>query len=79
MSPSTKTTKVSAKRAASKNGRTMKRATNGDERMEMQVLARNLPALSRTMTFAKMVQEDVRFTRLKDLQWLFPRVCHRKS
>ena len=79
MSPSTKTTNVSAKRAASKDGRTMKRAMNGDERMEMQVLARNLPALSRTMTFAKMVQEDVRFARLKDLQWLFPRVCHRKS
>ena len=52
---------------------------NGHEDMEMQVLERNLPALAQSMTFSKMVHENIRFLNLKDLVWLFPPLCHRKD
>ena len=39
------------------------------------LLERNLPVLSRSMTFARMVQADRAFLRgRKDLEWLFPPV-----
>jgi hypothetical protein len=43
------------------------------------LLERNLPVLARSMTFAKLVQPNLRFLNLKDLLWLFPPICHRKD
>jgi len=44
------------------------------------LLQRNLPALMRSMTFARMVKENSRFLlAIKDLRWLFPPVCQRKD
>jgi tyrosinase len=44
------------------------------------LLARNLPLISRSMTFAKMARANSRFIpNLKDLHWLFPSVCSRKD
>jgi len=41
---------------------------------------RNLPALTRAMSFADMVQDNVKFRPiLKDLRWLFPPLCQRKD
>jgi len=45
----------------------------------MLLLERNLPVLAQSMTFSKLVQENVRFLNLKDLRWLFPPICHRKE
>ncbi len=43
-------------------------------------LLRNLPQLSRSMTFAKMLQENKKaIPNLKDLTWLFPKLCERKD
>ena len=45
-----------------------------------ELLARNLPALARSMTFAQMIQENEQFLAiLKNLRWLFPPVCLRKD
>lgn len=44
------------------------------------LLTRNLPLISRSMTFAKMVRANTRFIpNFKDLYWLFPPLCHRKD
>ena len=43
------------------------------------LLERNLPVVARSMTFAKLVQPNLRFLNLKDLLWLFPPICHRKD
>ena len=43
------------------------------------LLERNLPVIARSMTFAKLVQPNLRFLNLKDLYWLFPPICHRKD
>lgn len=44
------------------------------------LLVRNLPVLSRSMTFAKMVKANLRaIPNLKDLGWLFPAICERKD
>jgi tyrosinase len=48
---------------------------NGHE----ELLERNLPILAQSMTFAKMIQANKRFLNIKDLQWLFPKLCHRKD
>src|SRR6266545_3472488 len=45
----------------------------------MELLERNLPILAQSMTFAKLVQPNLRFLKLKDLRWLFPVLCHRKD
>ncbi len=45
----------------------------------MVLLERNLPILAQSMTFAKLVQPNLRFLNLKDLLWLFPPLCHRKD
>jgi tyrosinase len=43
------------------------------------LLLRNLPVLARSMTFAKLLKENPKaLAHIKDLSWLFPRVCHRK-
>ena len=47
---------------------------------DTSLLQRNLPALTRSMTFAQMVKENSRFLlAVKDLRWLFPPVCQRKD
>jgi tyrosinase len=47
---------------------------------EHSLLARNLPVLSRSMTFATMLRENMKaIPNLKDLDWLFPKLCHRKD
>lgn len=44
------------------------------------LLARNLPLISRSMTFAKMVRANAHaIPNFKDLHWLFPPVCRRKD
>ena len=44
------------------------------------LLARNLPLISRSMTFAKMVKANARaIPNFKDLYWLFPPLCRRKD
>ncbi len=49
--------------------------TVGDE-----LLQRNLPVLTRSMTFARMVRANTQFLSVvKDLRWLFPPVCQRKD
>ena len=45
-----------------------------------KLLLRNLPVLSRSMTFAKLTRENAKaFAVLKDLTWLFPPLCQRKD
>ena len=44
------------------------------------LIERNLPALSRSMTFGRMVQDNAVFrAALRDLRWLFPPICRRKD
>jgi hypothetical protein len=44
------------------------------------LLQRNLPALSKSMTFASMLHANTRgLGKLADLKWLFPTVCERKD
>ena len=44
------------------------------------LLARNLPLISRSMPFAKMVKANARaIPNFKDLYWLFPPLCRRKD
>jgi tyrosinase len=48
--------------------------------VQEELLLRNLPILSHSMTFARMVRENAKFIpHFKDLGWLFPAVCHRKD
>ena len=48
--------------------------------VDVKLLQRNLPVLSRSMTFAPMVRENAAFiSAIKDLRWLFPPVCQRKD
>jgi len=48
--------------------------------MQMALLERNLPVIAQSMTFAKLVQPNLRFLpNLKDLRWLFPLLCQRKD
>lgn len=50
------------------------------ERVSEATLLRNLPILSRSMTFAKMLEEDMKaLPNWKELDWLFPKLCHRKD
>jgi tyrosinase len=66
--------------------RTIKRKTEppkhsgGKDAAAAALLERNLPALLRSMTFARMVQDNPAFrVALKDLRWLFPPLCQRKD
>src|SRR5262245_27223655 len=65
--------------------RSIKRKTElskhgGTEAAAVALLERNLTALPRSMTFARMVQDNLAFrAALKDLRWLFPPLCHRKD
>jgi tyrosinase len=44
------------------------------------LLLRNLPVLTRSMTFGGMVQQNTKFLQVaKNLRWLFPPVCPRKD
>ena len=44
------------------------------------LLERNLPVLTRSMTFSRMVQENTGFLKqVRDLRWLFPPLCQRKD
>src|SRR5262245_54256126 len=44
------------------------------------LLERNLPVLSRSMTFAKMVRAELAAVPdIRALSWLFPALCHRKD
>ena len=52
----------------------------GAEAAAALLLQRNLPILTRSMTFARMVEENEAFLRaVKDLRWLFPPICQRKD
>jgi tyrosinase len=52
--------------------------SNGNGRVGL--LERNLPAIAQSMTFAKLVQPNLRsLPNLKELGWLFQTVCHRKD
>ena len=43
-------------------------------------LLRSLPGLAASMTFATMVRANLRaIPNFRDLQWLFPALCHRKD
>ena len=54
--------------------------TSGSGHVEAALLQRNLPVLTRSMTFARMVKENTKFLHaVKDLAWLFPPICHRKD
>ena len=69
--------------AAERRTRTDKRDKTA-ERPSMQeidiILERNLPILSKSMTFAKMLEANRKaFPNLKDLGWLFAPVCNRKD
>ncbi len=81
--PRTKTAAASRKKAASARRTTRKKPTPVEHGMREDahelVLERNLPILARSMTFAKMVQANRRFLNIKDLEWLFPRLCRRKD
>lgn len=47
---------------------------------EHALLQRNLPVLTRSMSFARMVRQNTKFLQIvKDLRWLFPPVCQRKD
>jgi hypothetical protein len=66
--------------------RKISRAKRGSQaRMHMEtvddeLLQRNLPVLTRSMTFARMVRANTQFISVvKDLRWLFPPVCQRKD
>src|SRR5262245_11040003 len=51
-----------------------------NEAAAMALLERNLPVLSRSMTFGRMVKDNPAFrVALKDLRWLFPLLCQRKD
>lgn len=75
--PSTGKRATPARRAPRERMKPMVKMGHGE--MQELLVERNLPMLSESMTFAKMVQENQRFVHLKDLQWLFPPICHRKD
>ncbi len=44
------------------------------------LVARNLPAIDSSMTFASMLATNAKaIAHLKDIKWLFPTICHRKD
>lgn len=52
----------------------------GQDHVGSALLARNLPLISRSMTFAKMLRANISsLPNFKDLHWLFPPLCHRKD
>ena len=63
-----------------KASRARKTRTTRHHAVDVKLLQRNLPVLSRSMTFAPMVRENAAFiSAIKDLRWLFPPVCQRKD
>jgi tyrosinase len=72
-----KTTAATRRRRAAKDARMEEQLAH--ERGHRLLLERNLPALAESMTFAKLVQPNLRFLNLKDLRWLFPPICQRKD
>jgi tyrosinase len=72
--PAAKTRKTTTT-SAGKTGR--ERPSKRDVEM---LLERNLPILAQSMTFAKMVEANLKaLPNLKKLGWLFPPICHRKD
>jgi tyrosinase len=67
---------VSAQKHMDHGGHTEPTA-HGDKK-ERGLLLRNLPALSRTMTFSQML-EAKSIPNWKELTWLFPALCRRKD
>lgn len=56
------------------------RTTTRHHAHDVNLLQRNLPALTRSMTFARMVLENKALASLiRDFHWLFPPVCQRKD
>ena len=52
----------------------------GGEEAIHSLVARNLPLLSRSMTFAKMVGANLKaIPNLRELRWLFPPLCERRD
>ena len=65
---------------ARKISKASKTRTRRHHAVDVKLLQRNLPVLSRSMTFAPMVRENAAFiSAIKDLRWLFPPVCQRKD
>ena len=65
---------------ARKVSKARKTRTARHHAVDVKLLQRNLPVLSRSMTFAPMVRENAAFiSAIKDLRWLFPPVCQRKD
>ena len=74
--PRARVTKPRARATTTRATHTTERLAKGEH---MVLLERNLPILAQSMTFAKLVQPNLRFLNLKDLLWLFPPLCHRKD
>jgi tyrosinase len=54
--------------------------TGGDPHGHGELVVRNLPVLARSMTFATMMKDSIRaLPHFKDIEWLYPRLCHRKD
>jgi tyrosinase len=71
--PTVKTRRTTTNGAKATAERPSKRETE-------MLLERNLPNLAHSMTFAKMVQPNLKLiANLKDWRWLFPPVCDRKD
>jgi hypothetical protein len=52
----------------------------GGEETINSLVARNLPLLSRSMTFSKMVRANLKaIPNLRELRWLFPPLCERRD
>src|SRR5215470_10584012 len=65
---------------ARKISKESKTRTRRHHAVDVKLLQRNLPVLSRSMTFAPMVRENAAFAHaIKDLRWLFPPVCQCKD
>jgi tyrosinase len=80
----TRSVALKVKKAALKTSRkpTLKHAGPHEHETtgRVSVLERNLPILARSMTFSRMVKSNADFLRqLKDFEWLFPILCHRKD
>src|SRR3982751_3122540 len=49
------------------------------EEAHTMLLERNLPVIARSMTFARLVQPNLRFLNLEEVDGLFPPICRRKD
>jgi tyrosinase len=71
---------VKTAKKTSSNGRSAAASVQRLSKHQVEVLLeRNLPILTESNTFAKMLEADLSvLPNLRDLRWLFPTVCRRK-